>query len=607
MGIGDITIDGNNFRINVETYKGKDIIDFAPRATVPGNSAMMSDLSLYQPLVQTDWQHGMGFHWYSDSAGYLSTVGNVDTRHDGLAMLFTERIEQNAGEALLIGMCTWNGSVYAWGEYGLNQYWVDPGTGIGYWTTVYGTGKVNFAINAGDYLLFCPDGARIQKYSTAGVLSDAGLDADAADYKWLIINAGFIYAGKDGSNRIHFDTNADLSQLEGTSADPDAIYCGISNLPTLGAVVYAGNLYVSRADGLWHIGEDKVARRALDFSDSISENNFRSMAVVNGYLIFPIRDRIIQWNGSRTADITPTRITDEYPYISYTRFKNFVSVDNFLLCIGRTNDDDYKESLLCFDGVGWHRLSDLTQLGIWTAHTPPEEVRMLSYDGQNNRLWYAHGGEVRYFPMQAGSFPYPNFPTTGQHSLISSRLDMGFRRITKSAASLFVEARNVTDTRYLTVWYSLDGGDWMEWDKITDNGITELRYPGGYQTVEFNYMLLRFDFVTDDIAQTPVLESYTLNFIMRPQTRMGYSFQVVAASNYEHDMYQDDRSAATILKQLREIRNSEAPVKFTGLLGDEIYGYLTSIGESMVYRTENDVEYVIQCSFVEVSSDANQA
>lgn len=605
MGIGDITIDGNRFRINVESYKAKDIIDFAPRATVPGNSAMMSDLSLHQPLVQTDWQHGMGFHWYSDSAGYLATIGNIDTRHDGLTMMFTKPTHSPSA-SVKNGLTTWNSSVYAWGEFGLEQYWVDVGTGIGYWTTIY-AGKVNFAINAGDYLLFCPDGARIQKYSTLGVLSDAGLDSSSIDYKWLIINAGFIYAGKDASNRIHFDTNADLSQLEGTSADPDAIYCGVSNLPTIGAIVYAGNLYVSRADGLWHIGEDKVARRALDFSDSISPNNFRTMSVVNGYLIFPIRDRIIQWNGSRTADITPTRITDEYPYITYTNFKHFVSVDNFLFCIGRTNETNFMESLLCFDGVGWHRIADMYDSSRWASVPLADPTSMLAYDGQNNRLWFQVGTDTQYFPMQAGSFPYSDFPTTGQHSLISSRLDMGFRRITKSATSLFVEARNVTDDRYLKVWYSLDGGIWLEWDTITDNGITELRFPGGYQTIEFNYAMLRFDFVTDDSAQTPVLESYTLNFLMRPQTRMGYSFQVVAASSYEHDMYQDDRSAAEILKQLREIRNSESPVKYTGLLGDEIYGYLTSIGESVVYRTENDIEYVIQCSFVEVSSNANQA
>lgn len=590
--IGDILLDSKPFRVNVSTYKVKDIIDFAPRATVPGNSAMMSDLSLYQPLVQTDWQHGMGFHWYSDAAGYMSTVGNIDTRHDGLAMLYTKSEISEDNSIVKRGIVPFNGNIFSYGSEGLFKYDRER------WTAVYTAGAVNFAINAGDYLLFCPDGARVQKLSLLEVVSDAGLDANSTDYKWLIINTGFIYAGKDATNLIHFDTNADLSQLEGTTADPDKIYAGIGNMPTISAIVYAGSLYVSRADGLWQIGEDKIARRVLDFTDSISDNNFRSMAVVNGYLMFPIRDRIVQWNGSRTADITPTKITDEFPFVSYTQFKNFVAADNFLFCTARTNETVYTESLLCFDGVGWHKLTDIITDGLDT-------VNMLSYESIFNRLWFHVRDETHYISMQTSSFPYANFPTTGQHSVITSRMDMGFRRVIKSMSSLFVEVRNVTDTRYIQVYYSLDGSEWELWDTLTDNGMNELRYPGGYQTVEFNYAMLRFDFVTDDSTQSPILESYTMNFIMRPITRMGYSFQIVAATNYENDMYVDGRSAKDIIAELREIRNSKSPVNFTGIAGEEILGYLTAIGESPIYRTEHDLEYVVQCSFVEMNDRAD--
>jgi hypothetical protein len=590
--VGDILIDGKPFRVGLTTYKVKDIIDFAPRATVPGNSAMMSDLSLYQPLVQTDWQHGFGFHWYSDAAGYMTTVGNIDTRHDGLALMYTQSELSEGSSILKSGIVPFNGAIYSYGNEGLFKF---DGT---VWSAVYATGKVNYAINAGDYLLFCPDGARVRKMSLTGVVTDAGVDANATDYSWLLINTGFIYAGKDATNRIHYDTNADLSQLEGTTADPDMISAGIGNMPTRGAIVYGGSLYVSRPDGLWQIGEDKIARRVLDFTDSLSDTNFRSMAVVNGYLIFPIRDRIVQWNGSRTADITPTRITDEFPYTTYTQFKNFVSADNFLFCTARTNETVYKESLLCFDGVGWHKLTDIISDGLYT-------VNMLSYEAINNRLWFHVNDETRFIRMETSAYPYANFPTTGQHSIISSRLDMGFRRITKSMSSMFVEARNVTDDIYLNVYYSLDGSDWQLWDKVSQNGITELKFPGGYQTVEFNYALIRFDFITNDSTICPVLESYTLNFIMRPMTRMGYAFQIVAASNYEHDMYSDDRTAAEIITQLRDIRNSKAPVAFEGLMGESLMGYLTAIGESAVYRTEQDIEYLVQCSFVEMANDAD--
>lgn len=597
--IGDIELDGKSYRVDLATYNAKDIIDFAPRATVPGNSSVMSDLSLYQPLDQTDWKHGMGFHWYSDASGYMRTIGNVDTRHDGLAMMFTNATSSETNNNVKSGFVTFNGSVYSYGVAGLRKY------SAGTWSSIYSTNSVNFALNAGDYLFFCPDGARIQKLSTADAVTDAGVDANATDYKWLVIHNGFIYAGKDGTNRVHYDSNADLSQLEGTTADPDTIYCGIGNMGTLGAVSYAGNLYVSRADGLWMIGEDKIARRVLDFTDSLSTNNFRSLSVVNGYLCFPIRDRIVQWNTARTSNITPTRITDEFPYVTYGTFKCFVSTDSFLFCVGRTNETTYTESLLAWDGVGWHKLCDLVTNGT-------DSVTAMDYDATNNYLWYhvqATTDATYYIPFQNNSsFPYGDFPTTGQHSLISSRLDMGFRRIKKSITSLWVEGRNLSTTTYLKVYYSLDGADWVLWDTVTVDGIKELEFPGGNPTVECNYLMLRVDFVTGTAAQTPILEGLTVRFIMRPDTRMGYSFNIVAATAFEGDGTEDDRTSDRILHDLREVRNSKKPVLFTGLLKENIRGYLTSILEKPVWRSaaseegELDIQYGVQCSFVEMEN-----
>src|SRR5687768_15113413 len=88
--LGDITLGGKPYRVDFNTWQGKDVIDFAPRATVPGGAAVMSDLGMFQPLFQTDWRHGFGFHWYSDAMGYMNTIGNIDTRQEGLTMLFTK-------------------------------------------------------------------------------------------------------------------------------------------------------------------------------------------------------------------------------------------------------------------------------------------------------------------------------------------------------------------------------------------------------------------------------------------------------------------------------------------------------------------------------------
>lgn len=596
---GDIQIDGHPYRVNLATYQGKDIIDFAPRASVPNGSVFMSDLSLYQPLVQTDWRHGFGFHWYSDGAGFMRTTGNIDTRQDGLASLYTQSVSSDTHNAVKNGLTAFNGKLWSWGPGGLRSY---NGSA---WTAVYNTPEYLFLLNAGDYMILCPDGARIMKMAiTTEAITNAGVDSNATDFKWMIIHNGYIYGGKDGTNQVHYDSNADLSQMEGTTSDPGIIYCGIGNLPTIGAIVYAGQLYVARQDGLWIIAEDNIARRVLDYSDSISDTNFRSMTVLNGLLVYSIRDRVVQWNGARVADITPARLTDEFPYITYGRFDNFIAVDNFLYCTARTNETTYDEDLICWDGVGWHKLMTLVN------DSTTDTITMLAYEALYNRIWYhknATADVTYYIQLQSGSsFPYANFPTTGSNSIISSRLDMGFRHVIKSIPSLFVEARNVTTNRNIAVYYSIDGADWVLWGTITDVGFTELTNPGDSRTVECNYIILRFDLTTDDTAQTPILESYTLRFIMRPDVRWGYSFDIICATELEYENQIDERSALEIKNDIRAIRDSKAPVQFVGLLGETIYGYITSVKEQPVYRTlktdagEDYIEYVLSVNFVEM-------
>lgn len=599
--LGDIQIDGKPYRIQLP-WDGKDIIDFAPRATVPGGAFTMSDLGLFQPMMQTDWRHGFGFHWYSDAMGYMRTEGRIDTRQEGLVMLFTDAVASDTDNAIKRGGCVFNGKFYTWGDSGLRQY--DAGA----WTSIYSAAAVNCALAIGSYLFFCPDGLRIQKMDTLGVITDAGLDANATDFAWLVVSNGYVYAGKDDSNAVHFSSSETLADLQGNSSDSQRILVGVGATTTLGAVtgalVYNGNLYVKRSDGIWLIGEDRVARRMLDFSAENSENNVRSWAVINGYVVFPLRDRILQWNGARVSDITPHKLTDSFPYVTYGRFDNFYAVGDYLYITARTNEATYDEALLCWDGVGWHKLADLI------SNSTTDTVTMLTYEAVNNRLWYhlnQTADTTNYIPFQNNStFPYASFPTGAGNALISSRWDMGFRRVWKSMDALFVEAANCSSSSYLKVYYSLDGEDWVLWDTITQNGVIELLNPGGSFSREFRYMQLKVELITTAAAQTPILEGLTLSFLMRPLTRWGYGFNVIVASNYQQGRHTDDRSAAQIRNDLLAIRNSRAPISLVDYYGVEHIGYITAIQDRPTYRRLDrggetiDVEAVYHLNFVEV-------
>lgn len=803
-GIGDITLDKYKFKIDVATYKERDIVDFAPRATVPGGSVVMSDLGLYQPLVQSDWRHGFGFQHYTDPSGYSNTSGNVDTRQDGVAMLYTNKVESDTDNANKEGFTRFGSNLWSWGGGGLRKYngstwsahsfsgiehylttqssasaadsltfkhtiptfgqnkilivslgirtnvavssvtfngdalvqeatvgtapkseiWYllnpdsgehdvvvtlasatsltagarsylyvdqdDPlgivastsGTGtsasinvtgytgetvidsfakqgastdnlvmgavqtsqilqsVGTTTSMQGagsyepgiasttmswtwtnsrayaimgvaikpatqsfTGDVNFAFSNGNYLFYCPDNDRIRRISAAGVDSLAGLDGDSIDFNWMAIQNGYMYAGVEGTNQVHYDSTDDLSELEGSTDDPGTIYCGMGNLPLRGAIVYGGSLYVARTDGLWVIGEDGISRRAIDFSNETSENNFRSMAVINGFLIFPVRDKVLQWNGTRVNDITPLKLSDTYPYKTYGRFDNFVSVDNFLYMTARTNDSTYTESLICYDGIGYHKLTDLITDGTG-------EVSAMGYDSSLNRLWIHvdnDADKTYYIQLQSTSpFPYPYFPTTGTHSLYTSYMDMGFRRVKKSMVSMFVSTTNTSQTQYIKVYYKLDNETlWVHWDDIVTPGMIELKYPGGERTREFNRAQFRFDFVTDATDSSPILEEYTLRFLMRPDVSYGYNFWVIAQDYGQFGESQDERRAIEVREQLLSLRDSKRPIKFIDLIGETHYGYITAVTGNPVVRSADDefaaevIEYAFQINFVE--------
>lgn len=786
---GDIQINSIDYRIDLQSYRELDIIDFSPRASVAGNSIVHNELLLYQPLLQTDWKHGYGFHWYADASGYQKTGGRIDTRHDGFAMLFTDSLSSDTDNDIKEGFTVFGGTLFSWGAGGVRRWTASTDT----WSDLDGAVAVNYAFPSNSYLFYCRDGGQIRAYN-GSTIAVTGIGTIAADYKWLIAHQGYIYAGEDGNSFVHYDSNVDLSALEGGgTVDPNVIIVGSDGWPTIGAIVYSGELFISRYDGLWQYSpEDNIARRVLDFADQISSTNFRSMAVHNGFLVFPIRDKIFQWNGVRMSDITPPPLGDTFPFTTYGRFDNFVTAGRFLFCTARTNNSSYLESLLCFDGVGWHILVD--QLN---STAGSGTITAMSYDVASNSLWYhedhatADVTKQIYF-QDLSEFPYSRFPTSGDHYLVTSRLDMGYRRVKKSTPSLLVRgsnlAKNSTDAdRYITVYYRTDGqsygselltntdfetdmsdwtatnypgaavsaafahggtqslellssatsvnaylksdtyqtaepgdifkasawiratsggiyavpagimrigvefydssnnslnsgyytiidtvnepqkktilvdGTWVyveyitgpappfaakarfylhQWNRasneriylddasltkavawtpwggtdgttnvVSSDGVTELTDPLGTtdSTLEYYYLELKFQFQTSVTSQTPVLEDYTVRFLMRPDTLYGFRFSIVGSSHADWGGALDERTAYTVYQNLKTARDSKAPISYTNPYGDTYQVYVTSVQMQAIERHgivqeggQPDIEHRVLVNLVQV-------
>jgi hypothetical protein len=647
LHLGDIRLNEVPYTIDIPTYRVRDIIDFAPRAAEPGGSIIHSELGLYQPYLKTDWRHGLGFMWEEDAMGYLNTAGALDSRHKGMIMMMTAPVDDSEavvyqGFTSLTNMGTTDDTspfdyTVAWGSDGMrfrsasDSAWAAVEASD---TTATFDSGVNFVLETNSYLLIFPDGERVLKMrkdgnpaaSDSGNVSITGQGDSSIDYLWALMHEGRIWAAKEGVSQLHHSSLEDLSDLEGDVDDPGVVLIG-GNLPIPVAKTYLGKLLVGRQDGLFQIdmasgegGAGGSARRLLDFSNQTSPNNFRFLENFNNKLIFPIRDVIYMWNGATLSDITPPFLSDVFPFTTYGRFDNGVAVGRFLFMTARTNEATYQEHLLAFDGVGWHKLADIITDG-------SGEVTAMGYDVVNNYLWYSvddSTDSTNYIQFQnLSEFPYANFSTSGVHRFTSSRMGMGFRRVTKSTPSILVEARNVTANRYLEVHYQLDGGTIFEWGgaadgtgstacRITSDGVTTLTNPtgdaDGLGTLEYNYMQIIIDFVTDSSLQSPVLEGYTLRFIMRPQTLYGHFFNIVAASNLKVGAsHRDLKSVRDIYSGINTARSSAAPISFTDPFGVTVQGYISSIERRAVERHGRtnregfpNIESRILVNFVEV-------
>ena len=374
-------------------------------------------------------------------------------------------------------------------------------------------------------------------------------------------------------------------------------------------------LFWAREDGLWEMGTDRIARQVLNYTNERSNLNFTSMAEYKGFLIYAIRDQLFQWNGTRATPITPPRLDDDFPYLTYGRFDNFVAVGDYLYMTARTNEASYEESLLCWDGVSWHKLLDFTMAGKGT-------IPAMGYDPINERMWVhreyfgtASPGsvpsgtdETTYFIRfrKYSPFPYGNFPTTGSHGIYLSHMEAGYRRVIKSSPSLLIEASNLSATQTLAVYYSIDGGSWVLWDTVTANGFTELTLPDEQDSIEYNYLDLDIRFATDAAAQSPLLESVTYRFLMRPDEAYGYSYDILIGSHIVFEGREDQRTAQEMDAALEAARASKSPIPFVDHFGREHKVYVSSLSTYDLeenLRTYDDyanIEQVAQVSLVEV-------
>ena len=607
---GNIHLNGKDYRIDLASYKARDVTDFSPRSSTPGGGIVFGEMGLYQVLVMTDWSRGFGFQWMTEAgaaSGYLRTTGNLDTRHMGLVTLMTQATASDSAAEQKNGFTLFDDHLFAWTDKGgrvSDTALADTATPT--WTEaepLATSAAIHTGWSNGKYLFAFVDDE--QPYYTTNPTSaatdwtGAGATTAQIDTYWIQHHDGFVYSGRQLNasgllgNQVHYSDAVDLSDLYTVASDdPNVLYAGIDGMQILGAFSFLGDIDFRRPDGLWKMDRDKSAiRKVLDYGDQTSSENFASGAIYNNAYVYPIRNTLYSWNGMRVTNITPPRLTEQFPYTTYGRFRNFVTVGSYLFMTARTNETTYTESIVVWDGVGWHRLMDPITDG-------DGSVTAMYFDTSRNYLWYhvtkAASNLTSYIPFQDNSeFAYANFPTSGQNRLFTPRIDAGFRRVKKSTPSIIIEGSNLAvGNTYLSVFYALDGeSTWHAWggvdgttNVVVTDGVTELKNPLGYEpsTLEYNYMQLRIHFYTATATETPVLEAIAVRLLLRPQTLWGFAATIVAAQDVQYGPYSDNRTPDQIVTDLKDARDSASPVKYVDPYGHEHQVYVTAVSLSAV-------------------------
>ena len=600
---GDVLINSKPYRIDVTSYQRRDIVDFSPRAsTATGASISYSELGLYQTLTQEDFRHGFGFYRFTDAAGYQRTEGEIDTRHPGLIMRSTKGVSSDTNNAIKNGGVTFGSDFYTWGA-AVRKY------SSGSWSED-ASGASNALVVGSGHIFNLKDGARVQRKATGGSWENAGADGNPPnDMKMATMHGEYMWFAEDGNSYLHYAGETDLSDLEGSGENDSAVVIvGPGGLAIKNLISFANALYVARADGLWVVNQDGEfkARQVLNFSSETHDDNFRSMVVYQGALYFPIRHRIYRWTGSTIVDVTPQRIDDTFPFIQYGEYDNFISRGAYMYCTARTDqaDGSATESILVYDGMGWHRLLDPI-----SSAASGNRITMLALDPANDYLWYhtdTSSDATSYIALRDKSeFPKASFSTSGNHYWFSSFHDMGFRKVDKSLRSITFETDNCDSNRTIAVHYSIDDGSFIN-TGLSSSGVinsSPTQTLTFSDTIEFKKIQFRLTF-TAEAASSPVLKSYSLKYMMRPDTAYGYVFDIIAASGSEYGGGVDDRTATQIMSDLETVRASSAPVAFVNLLGESKKVYLASLTEAARSRMDSnpelpDVEHRVRVSLVE--------
>lgn len=429
------------------------------------------------------------------------------------------------------------------------------------------------------------------------------------DFYKLTVFGGNYWAYERSTNRLHFWAEDDGSDAEGGASDAGAVVVGsvTRGLGIVNMIPFQNQLWIFRWDGAWVINEqdtDALAYHTLDFSSETNVENFASVIVWQGFLVFAIRNRLYKYR-SGLQDITPP-VWDEYPpFKQFGGIRGLTARGKYLYMLAFSNEANSDEtletttgfgSLLCHDGVGWHKLMDLP------AGTPPylsganmwympttDKLYLYARTAANSWLWNIQ--------LQTYSdVPYASYPTTGTHNLYTSYFDLGMRRIPKSFSSFIIRGNFPSGTSVVVAYRTDDTLSWTSLGTI-DADMEELSFATSTTGKRIQF---RLSLATSNASNTPVIKAIIMKCMIRPRVQYGMNCDIIVADSLsDHNRNAVGHTAKETRAALLAARDSIAPLTVVDLYGDSRTGYLSSLRFGVVgYEDSDAVQNVAHATFV---------
>lgn len=352
--------------------------------------------------------------------------------------------------------------------------------------------------------------------------------------------------------------------------------------PTANLFVYNNRIILSRKDGLY--GYDGILMNTIeDMTSSESPFNYRSPAVLKGYLYYFMPDGMYRFNGSLIEKLYDVSESGHPSSVCYG--------DNKLWYVYRNSE--YAGSTRYDKSMGYdYEVGDLTQgrvayfdgKGMYTysrlANTDKSSVTDdFSGQGEPDGIIY-HSGKI-YVTTHYSKFDFNlhrtavTQPSTRFVQIVSSIFDGDFPQIQKQLEETEITFDGLTDissaitiearTETTVGGFEGDGG-WVQVGNCVVNG--DKIMPVYNQTIgQLRFKKIQFR-ITGNLSPETGIEKFIIRYTLQPEYKGQWTFTALCYGDDEYgklqlqDKTEDTQSVAKLRGNIYASRESDYPVPF---------------------------------------------